>query len=159
MSSRIEKDEQGVYTWTATVDARYEHKAFRIAFGVTGGICGMYLLMSLALGGDMLGFMLLICVAALAVVGGVCWLYNFYAGKRSQRYRMDENGVHVVLRRSNAPFSFRSIRKAVVSPPRNMIELYQAIGSGAVFTAPEDFEFVRDFILQRLPDDTVILYE
>ena len=55
MSSRIEKDEQGVYTWTATVDARYEHKAFRIAFGVTGGICGMYLLMSLALGGDMLG--------------------------------------------------------------------------------------------------------
>ena len=40
-----------------------------------------------------------------------------------------------------------------------MIELYQAIGSGAVFTAPEDFEFVRDFILQRLPDDAVILYE
>ena len=39
-----------------------------------------------------------------------------------------------------------------------MIELFQAAGSGPVFVPPEDFAFVKEFILQRLPQTAAIEY-
>jgi hypothetical protein len=58
-----------------------------------------------------------------------------------------------------APFSFKGIRKAVVCLSRNMIELYQFLGSAPVFVPPEDFAFVRDYILQRIPETAEVIYE
>ena len=79
----ITRDEQGAFHWRGTVDKSYEHKAFRIVFGVTGGICAFYIIASLALGGDMLGVALLCSAAALAVAGVVCWLFDRRAGRRT----------------------------------------------------------------------------
>ena len=144
----ITKDEQGNYCWDGMIDRSYEHKAFKIAFGVCGGICAMFILMSLILGGDMLGITLLSTVGVMAVVGGVC----------RQGYIMTEDAILFRRRRYNAPFTFRSIKKAVVYPSRDMIELYQAVGSGPVFIPHEEFEFVKDFILRRLPDTAEVVY-
>ena len=159
MKISMTADEHGVYRWRGIVDRDYEHKAFKIAFGVCGGICALLIIMGLMLDTELFGFMLLISLAVMGVVGGVCWLYNKVAGTRPQGYRMSEKSIDFKQRRYYAPFSFRSIRKAVVCPSRNMIELYQAVGSGAVFVPPEEFEFVRDFILQRLPDTAEVSYE
>ena len=57
------------------------------------------------------------------------------------------------------PFFFKSIRKAVVFTNRNMIELYTPLGSGPVFVPHEDFGFIRDYILRRLPDTAVVVYK
>ena len=159
MSSGITQDERGVYHWSSTIDLGYENKAFKIAFGVVGGICVMLIIMSLMLGGDMIGVVLLSCLGALAVTGGVCWLFSRNAGNRKQSYIMTEKSVQFHQRRYYAPFTFRSIKKAVVYESRDMIELYQAVGSGPVFVLHEDFPFVRDFILERLPDTAEVLYE
>ena len=156
---RIEKDQHGFYHWYGTVDAGYEKKTFRIAFGVCGGMCLMFIVMSLFMGGEVLGVTLLSCLGVMAVCFGVCFLFNLNAGNRRQGYRMNEDCVIFGRGRSTAPFFFKSIRKAVVFPSRHMIELYPPVGSGPVFAPPEDYEFVRDFILERLPDTAEVITE
>ena len=159
MDTGIIKDENGAYRWTGTEDKRYEQKASGIALYVSGGICAVFIIMGLALGGGMRGVFLLMGLAAMAVVGGTCLLMNRFGGQRRQRYIMTEEYVGFRRRRYCAPFRFKSIKKAAVFPSRNMIELYQAADSGAVFVPREDFEFVKDFILKRLPEKVVVVYE
>ena len=40
-----------------------------------------------------------------------------------------------------------------------MIELYQIAGSAPIFVPHEDFEFVKDFILERIPETAEVKYE
>ena len=157
---KITKDKNGVYYWYGTVDAGYEKKTFGIAFGVCGGICLFFIMASLSLGADMLGVTLLSCLGVMAVCGGVCWVFNLNAGNRRQGYRMSETHITFVGgRRSTVPFSFKSIRRAVIFPSRHMIELYPLVGSGPVFAPPEDYGFVRDFILERIPREAEVVTE
>ncbi len=154
----ILKDDHGVYRWNGVIDKRYEHKTFGIVFGVCGGICIMFVIMGIMLGGGLLGIMLLTAIGVMAVCGAVCWLFNLNAGKRKQGYLMTEVGVSLKQRRSYSPLTFRSIRKAVIYPSRDMIELYQIAGSAPVFVPHDDFDFVKDYILRRLPETAEIVY-
>ena len=152
------QDARGAYHWAGRIDRAYEGKSFKITFGVCGGICLFLILMSLLLGGDMLWIVLVSCAGVMGVAGLCCWLFSLNAGKRLQRYSMTEEGVFLHQRRYEAPFLFKSVRKAVVCPDRSMIELYQSLGSGAVFAPPQHFDFVRRFILERLPDTAKVVY-
>ena len=158
MDSRIRRDEHGTYHWTGVIDRGYEDKTFKIAFGVCGGICTLLFLMSLFLGGEVVGIVLLSSLGVMAVCGGVCRLFNRNAGSRKQSYIMNEEYVGFHQRRYYAPFPFRSIKRAVVYESRDMIELFQAVGSGPVFAPHADFAFVKDYILQRLPGTAEVEY-
>ena len=158
MDSQIRRDENGAYYWTGVIDRGYEDKTFKIAFGVCGGICALLILMSLFLGGEVIGVTILSSLGVMAVCGGVCWLFNRNAGNRKQSYIMNEEYVGFHQRRYYAPFPFRSIRKAVIYESRNMIELFQTVGAGPVFASHEDFPFVKDYILQRLPETAEVEY-
>ncbi len=158
MGSQIRRDEHGTYHWTGVVDRGYENKTFKIAFGVCGGICAMLILMSFILGGEVIWITLLSSLGVMAVCGGVCWLFNRNAGNRRQSYIMNEEYVGFHQRRYYAPLPFRSIKRAVVYESRDMIELFQAVGSGPVFVPHEDFAFVKDFVLQRLPETAEVEY-
>ena len=114
--------------------------------------------MSLFMDGETVGIVLLSSLGVMAVCGGVCWLFSRNAGKRKQGYLMNEDSVQFRQRRSYAPFMFQSIRRAVVYSSRDMIELFQPLGSGPVFVPHEDFPFVKDFILQRLPGTAEVEY-
>ena len=37
--------------------------------------------------------------------------------------------------------------------------LYQLMGSGPVFVSHEDFGFVRDYILRRIPETAEVVFE
>ena len=158
--NKVQRRENGVYYWTGIVDVGYENKTFRIVLGVCGGMCLMFIVMGLFMGGDMMKPILLSCLAVMAIAGGVCWLFSRNAGNRGQRYEMTEDCILFLGgKRSTNPFPFKSIRKAVVFNSRNMIELYQLVGSGPVFVPHEDFGFVRDYILRRIPDSAEVIYE
>ncbi len=158
MEKHITQDEFGVYHWTCTIDRGYEDKTFKIAFGVCGGICTLLILMSLFIGREVAGIVLLSSLGVMAVCGGVCWLFNRNAGNRKQRYIMNDACVGFRRHRYYAPITFRSVRKAVIYESRNMIELFHAFGSGPVFVPREDFPFVKDFIIQRLPETAEVEY-
>ena len=107
----------------------------------------------------MLKVTLLSCIGAMAVAGGTCWLYKQNAGKRVQGYMMTEEVISLKQKRYWAPFSFKKKKKAVIYPSRDMIELYQIAGSAPIFVPHEDFEFVKDFILERIPETAEVKYE
>ena len=158
VESHITKDEFGIYHWTGTIDRGYEDKTFKIAFSVCGGICALLILMSLIISKEIIGVVLLSSLGVMAVCGGVCWLFNRNAGNRKQRYIMNEEYVGFHQRRYYSPITFRSVKKAVIYESRNMIELFQAVGSGPVFVPREDFPFVKDFIILRLPETADVEY-
>ena len=151
--------ENGRYEWNGTVDVSYEHKVFKILFIVIGAVCVLFIIMALVMGGDMLGVILLSDLGVMSIVGGVCFLFNLNAGKRKQAYTMTEDCIIFGVGRAQNPFYFRSIRKAVVYTGRNMIELYTLIGSGPVFVDHNEFGFVRDYILRRLPETAEVVYD
>ena len=152
--------ENGKYRWNGIVDTSYEHKSFKIVFGVCGGMCLLFIIMSLFMGdGYALKVILLTCLGVMAICGGVCFLFNLNAGNRRQAYTMTEDCIIFSVGKTSNPFYYSSIRKAVVYSSRNMIELYTLIGSGPVFADHNDFGFVRDYIIRRLPDTAEVRYE
>ena len=159
MENRIVPDGKGNYMWTGVIDRQFEATTFKLVFGVCGGIGLFFIIMSLVLGGDMIGVTLLSCAAAMAVAGVVCWLFAKNAGKRTQRYIMNEDSVIFCQPRRNVPFTFRSVRRVVICPSRHMIYIHQSIGGSPVFVPPEDFTFVRDYILARIPGSARVDYE
>lgn len=155
----ITQEGNGTYSWRGTIDASYEHKIFKILFTVMGGVCALFIIMALVMGEEMLGVVLLSCLGIMAIVGGVCFLFNLNAGKRTQPYTMTEDCIIFGGGKASNPFFFNSIRKAVVYNSRNMIELHTMLGHGPVFVDHNEFGFVRDYILRRLPETAEIVYE
>lgn len=151
--------ENGRYQWKGTIDVSYKHKVFKIIFLVIGAVCALFIVMGLTMGRDMLGVILLSCLGIMAIVGGVCFLFNLNAGNRKQPYTMTEDCIIFGGGKASNPFFFKSIRKAVVYNSRNMIELHTLVGHGPVFVDHNEFGFVRDYILRRLPEDAEVLYE
>ena len=151
--------ENGTYQWNGTVDISYEQKTFRILFTVIGAVCILFILIGFVMARDVLGVILLSCLGVMAIVGGVYFLFNLNAGNRKQAYTMTEDCIIFGVGKAANPFFYKSIRKAVVFTGRNMIELYTLVGSGPVFVDHNDFGFVRDYILRRLPETTEVVYE
>ena len=151
--------ENGTYQWNGTVDVSYEQKTFRILFTVIGAVCILFILIGFVMARDVLGVILLSCLGVMAIVGGVYFLFNLNAGNRKQAYTMTEDCIIFGVGKTANPFFYKSIRKAVVFTGRNMIELYTLVGSGPVFVDHNDFGFVRDYILRRLPETTEVVYE
>ena len=60
------------------------------------------------------------------------------------------------LRFRGFPFSVIIINH---NPSSFMIELYQIAGSAPIFVSHEDFTFVKDFILERIPETAEVEYE
>ena len=151
--------ENGTYQWNGTVDVKKKQKSFRILFTVIGAVCILFILIGFVMARDVLGVILLSCLGIMAIVGGVCFLFNLNAGNRKQAYTMTEDCIIFGVGKAANPFFYKSIRKAVVFTGRNMIELYTLVGSGPVFVDHNDFGFVRDYILRRLPETTEVVYE
>ncbi len=158
-AGRITLDESGTYRWKGTVDVSYEHKTYRIVFGVCGGICGAYLILSWLMAREYFGLILLISLVVAAVCGGVCFLFELNAGRRRQAYLMTEDCITFGSGKTANPFFFKSIKKAVIHTNRNMIELYTPVGSGPVFVPHADFGLVRDHILHRLPETAEVDFQ
>ena len=155
----ITQDDRGRYQWNGTVDVSYEYKVFKILFIVIGAVCILFLILALLMARDMLGVVLLSDLGVMAVVGGVCFLFNLNAGNRKQAYTMTEDCIIFGVGRTQNPFFYKSIRKAVVCTGRNMIELHTLVGHGPVFVDHNEFGFVRDYILRRLPESAEVVWE
>ncbi len=151
--------ENGTYQWNGTVDVSYERKTFKILFTVIGVFCFFFIIIGIVMARDVLGVILLSCLGIMAIVGGVCFLFYLNAGNRKQASTMTEDCIIFGVGKAANPFFYKSIRKAVVFTGRNMIELYTLVGSGPVFVDHNDFGFVRDYILRRLPETTEVVYE
>lgn len=152
--------ENGTYRWTGTVDAAFNRKVSTTVFGVMGGMCVFFLVMALVVNPEMLLVTFLSDLGVMAVVSLVTIPYMKATKGRQQAYEMNDEYVHYVgYGKEDTYFRYRSIHKVVVHYSRNMLEVKGAVVSVPVFAAREDFGFIRDYILHRLPADAKVLYE
>lgn len=71
------------------------------------------------------------------------------AGYLSRSLSMMATGINV---RSEMRTSFRSTGKVRAYPKKNTIKLRETLSQNQIFVYPEDFDFVWNYILSRVPD-------
>ena len=160
MNTGIERDENGTYHWTAAIDGEYDRKIIRIVFGAIGGLCVLFTVYALVKYPDMFLTTLLSCLGVLAVVSAVALPLMRLSRGRQQKYEMNEEYVRFVgSGRSDSYFRYKGIRRVRVNRARNLIHISGIAVSAPFFVPPEGFEFVRNYILSRLPDSAKVSYE
>ena len=160
MNTGIERDENGTYHWTAAIDGEYDRKIIRIVFGAIGGLCVLFTVYALVKYPDMFLTTLLSCLGVLAVVSAVALPLMRLSRGRQQKYEMNEEYVRFVgYGRSDSYFRDKGIRRVRVNRARNLIHIRGIAVSAPFFVPPEGFEFVRNYILSRLPDSAKVSYE
>ena len=160
MNTGIERDENGTYHWVAAIDQEYDRKVIRILFGSIGGLCVLFLVVALVKYPDMFLATLLSCLGALAVVSAVALPLMRLSRGRQQKYEMNEEYVRFVgYGKSDSYFHYKGIRRVRVNRSRNLINIKGIAVSAPFFVLPEDFEFVRNYIILRLPDSAKVIYE
>lgn len=160
MNTGIERDENGTYHWTAAIDGEYDRKIIRIVFGAIGGLCVLFTVYALVKYPDMFLTMLLSCLGVLAVVSAVALPLMRLSRGRQQKYEMNEEYVRFVgTGRSDSYFHYKGIRRVRVNRARNLIHIRGIAVYAPFFVPPEGFEFVRNYILSRLPDSAKVSYE
>ena len=160
MNTGIERDENGTYHWTAAIDGEYDRKIIRIVFGVIGGLCVLFTVYALVKYPDIFLTTLLSCLGVLAVVSAVALPLMRLSRGRQQKYEMNEEYVRFVgYGRSDSYFHYKGIRRVRVNRARNLIHIRGIAVSAPFFVPPEGFEFVRNYIVSRLPDSAKVSYE
>ena len=160
MNTGIERDENGTYHWTAAIDGEYDRKIIRIVFGAIGGLCVLFTVYALVKYPDMFLTTLLSCLGVLAVVSAVALPLMRLSRGRQQKYEMNEEYVRFVgSGRSDSYFHYKGIRRVRVNRARNLIHIRGTAVSAPFFVPPEGFEFVRNYIVSRLPDSAKVSYE
>ena len=160
MNTGIERDENGTYHWTAAIDGEYDRKIIRIVFGAIGGLCVLFTVYALVRYPDMFLTTLLSCLGVLAVVSAVALPLMRLSRGRQQKYEMNEEYVRFVgFGRSDSYFHYKGIRRVRVNRARNLIHIRGIAVSAPFFVPPEGFEFVRNYIVSRLPDGAKVSYE
>ena len=160
MNTGIERDENGTYHWTAAIDGEYDRKIIRIVFGAIGGLCVLFTVYALVKYPDMFLTTLLSCLGVLAVVSAVALPLMRLSRGRQQKYEMNEEYVRFVgYGRSDSYFRYKGIRRVRVNIARNLIHIRGIAVSAPFFVPPEGFEFVRNYIVSRLPDSAKVSYE
>ena len=160
MNTGIERDENGTYHWTAAIDGEYDRKIIRIVFGAIGWLCVLFTVYALVKYPDMFLTTLLSCLGVLAVVSAVALPLMRLSRGRQQKYEMNEEYVRFVgYGRSDSYFHYKGIRRVRVNRARNLIHIRGIAVSAPFFVPPEGFEFVRNYILSRLPDSAKVSYE
>lgn len=160
MNTGIERDENGTYHWTAAIDGEYDRKIIRIVFGAIGGLCVLLTVYALIKYPDMFLTTLLSCLGVLAVVSAVALPLMRLSRGRQQKYEMNEEYVRFVgSGRSDSYFHYKGIRRVRVNRARNLIHIKGIAVSAPFFVPLEGFEFVRNYIVSRLPDSAKVSYE
>lgn len=160
MNTGIERDENGTYHWTAAIDGEYDRKIIRIVFGAIGGLCVLLTVYAQVRYPDMFLTTLLSCLGVLAVVSAISLPLMRLSRGRQQKYEMNEEYVRFVgYGRSDSYFRYKGIRRVRVNRARNLIHIRGIAVSAPFFVPPEGFEFVRNYILSRLPDSAKVSYE
>ena len=160
METGITRDEKGTYRWSGTIDGETDRKTLRIIYGAMGGMCVLFIIMALVINREMLGVTLLACLGVMVVVTAITVPLMRASRGRKQPYEMNDEYVRYVgYGREDACFFYEKIRAVHVYNSRDMLEVKGLVVSAPVFVPHEDFGFVRDYILRRLPGSTKVEYD
>lgn len=97
------------------------------------------------------------CVGVFLLVTLLVFGLTLLATDPQERYELTDTYIKIGSGRSSAFYRFRKIRTAAVT--KKYIELQGKITRTRVYAPAEDFNFVRSYILDRLPGECDVRYE
>ncbi len=158
---RVTRGEDGVYRWVYLISREQNRHGLRVTLIVVGALCLLLVIMGAMLDREAFVAILLSCGAAMLITLLVCRVFDRMAsGGVRQPFELTEDHVRWVgTGRTDFVYSFRSLRAVRVLADEDIIEIRQLLGVMQVYVPHEDFGFVQDFILRRLPEKTVVEYE
>ena len=158
---KLAKTEDGSYTWTSSIDVDYYRKSVGVGFKYCIGMAVFLLVFGgaasyhykswtsfWAVTGSVGVFLLITCL-----VFGLTLL----AVDPQDTYVLTETYVKTGSGKSSAYFTFKNAKTAICT--RKYVELQGKLAKMRVYAPEEDFDFVRSFIMNRIPGDCEIRYE
>ncbi len=140
----------GCYQWTCPVDDNYDRKAYKTLLITSGGISAFLMLLPLIAGmdGEMVLIMLGCCAFMMLISIGIGRKTLRGPERTRMQYKLYENDIRIGSGRSVRYISFRNIKQ--VATEGNRISIRTKYTRTDIFIPPEDFETIKDYILQRI---------
>ena len=155
---RVQLQEDGVYRWNCRIDKKYEQRIYRITMIACGIIAVFVLAFGIALSmmsGSIGDFGIVAgCVAVfLLITVAVCWFMDKVSSDPHEIYEMTEEYVQTGSGRSKEYFTLKKTKKLLVT--EKYIELKGDVRSMRLYVPQDDLEFVRGYIMNRVPPEAI----
>ena len=152
-TDRVTQLEDGTFCWRCHVDSSVTGFAYRLAFGVCGGICALFILMALFMDPWVLKITLLSCLAAMAVAAAVVLIFR-RLGSWYEFYWMNDAYIRIGTGKSTRIMEYDKLQRVVLT--NKTIRLEKNIRKEIVFIPEGDYDLVRHYILSRIPETTEV---
>lgn len=154
---RVTLCDDGIYRWSCEMDRSTNGAPFWGMIKVCAIIGCVILIPCLLLGGFMI-LMGLIVLAGMVILPVLAWLllYHFSGDSSIERFEMNDEYVTLVLRKQRGITKLSNVRKVKVFPVSGLIELHSFGLINHISVPDEDFDFVKEFILSRVPEKAEI---
>ena len=86
--------------------------------------------------------------STLAAVAAVVEIAALFAGKSNRSLHASSSALRTA--NESGTTSFDSVRRVRLHPDHDLIDLREFFGMNQIYVGPEDYSFVRDFILERV---------
>ena len=158
MTERISQDSDGSLRWNCSIDKDYHRKFGREGLLGVFFLCAFVFLIFLfvshgTIAKDDLWMPLSVIGVILVISLPLLFLWNS-AEDPHEQYVMTEDYVKSGYGKSSIYSEFKKTNEVTVS--EKYIEMSGKYKTNRVYVPPEDMDFVREFILKRLPDDAII---
>ena len=152
------KELDGAYRWSCSIDTDY-HRRFGMKglWGILFVCAAVFIVFIIASRGTDAGndFWIPLLVTGVILVIGLPLIYLWNsASDPHEQYVMNEVYVKSGYGKASVYSEFKKIKEAVVTV--KYIELIGKNGRSRVYVPAEDMDFVRDYILERLPEDAAV---
>ena len=156
--NRITQEPNGSYKWDCSIDRDYHQRSGREGLWGVLILCAVVLFIFLGIShGENLKediwIPLLVIGVILLITLPLLFLWNS-AGDPHEQYVMTEDYVKSGYEKSSIYSEFKNTKEVYVTA--KYIEMIGKYKNNRIYVSPEDMEFVREFILKRLPEDAVI---
>ena len=153
-TSRVVRGPDRVYRWRAKLPREEQARVVRLVLCIMGGFCVFMLALTAIIGPNMLPPVGLACGGVMAVAGLSCLLFR-PRDNVTQPYELTEEHVRYVgCGRTNAYLDFKNVRRIRVDAAKDLLRIRGRLTAMPVYVPHEDFVFVRNYVLQRVPHDT-----
>ena len=156
---RVEKQPDGSYHWSCSIDKEYHMKSVRAGYFGVAAIIVFVLLLGTVItfsGKDKDFSLILIPVGVVLITAVPLLVFSGNAKDPHQRYDMNEEYVKSGYGQAALFSYFKQARDVTVAG--NYIEFAGKFRNNRIYIPREDMEFVKEFILSRIPEDAVIHY-
>ena len=153
--NRITQQADGSYRWDCSIDTDYHRESGKKGLWGILFLCAFVFFISCIVspGAFDLRIPLIVNGVILAVSLPLLFLWNS-AEDPHEQYVMTEEYVKSGYGRASVFADFKKTNEAVISG--KYIEMSGKYGTCRVYVPTEDMDFVREYILKRLPGDAVI---